>query len=444
MSTTLAPLRRRDFRFLATGRACAVLANSMAPVALSFAVLDLTGSLTDLGIVVGARSLANVAALLFGGVLADRVRRALILQGSAIGSALVQGVLALAVLGGFASMPLLVGLSLVNGVLAALSLPAAAALLPQTVPEGELQQANALARMGVNIGIIAGSSVGGLLAAAVGPGWALAVDSLGLLAAGLCYLAVRVAAPTRAAHAAEPVAPGAPQVGAIAGALAELREGWREFTSRSWVWVVVLQFMVVNAAVSGSVQVIGPGIADATMGRTAWGFALGAQMAGAAAAGLLLARWRVRRALLLGVLAVFFEALPVLTLAQSPGVLSLTVVMFVCGFAMEQFGVAWDLSLQQNVPADRLARVYSFDALGSFLALPLGEMTAGPLAQRFGARPTLLAATALIVLATAAALTNRSIRTLTVRRVSTEVAGGERAGSEPTGSALVDSAPAGG
>ncbi|MDH6135811.1 MFS family permease [Kitasatospora sp. MAA4] len=397
-----AVLRHRAFRQLAAGRAFTVFGNSLAPVALSFAVLDLTGSLGDLGLVVGVRSLANVAALLFGGVLADRVRRAVILQGSALGSAVVQGVLALSVLLGFASMPLLLVLSMCNGLLAALSLPAAASLTPQTVPAGELRQANALARMGMNVGTIAGSSLGGLLASTAGPGWALAVDAVSFLVGAGCYLAVRVPAADRS---------GVPQKLRLT---AELHDGWREFIARSWVWVVVLQFMVVNAAVSGGIQVIGPGIADATIGRTAWGFALAAQMAGAVVAGGLVARLRVRRALLLGVVAVASEALPLLALAQRPGVALLVSVMFVCGFALEWFAVAWDLSLQENVPADRLARVYSYDALGSFLALPLGEMAAGPLADRFGTRATLLVGALLVLAATAAAAGTRGVRSLVV------------------------------
>ncbi|GAB2705355.1 MFS transporter [Kitasatospora kifunensis] len=407
MSTTTDVLRHRPFRYLTAGRAMTVLANSMAPVALSFAVLDLTGSVSDLGLVVGARSLANVLALLFGGVLADRVRRSVLLQGSALGAALVQGGLAVSLLLHWASLPLLVVLSLANGVLAALSFPAAAALMPQTVPPGELRQANAVARMGVNLGMIAGSSLGGLLAATAGAGWALAVDAAALAVAGGCYLLVRQAAAERVAERA------------ATRPLAELRDGWREFASRSWIWVVVLQFLVVNAAYSGSVQVLGPGIAQATIGRTAWGVALAVQMAGAVVAGLLATRLRVRRALLLGVALVGVDALTVLTLAQRPGAVALSAMLFVSGFALELFGVAWDLSLQQNVPADRLARVYSIDALGSFLALPLGEMAVGPLSHRFGQRPTLLVAAALIALATGAALTSRAVRTLAVREEPT-------------------------
>ncbi|MCW2900679.1 MAG: transporter [Streptosporangiaceae bacterium] len=399
-----APLRHRSFRCLAAGRMLAYLANSMAPVALSFAVLDLTGSTADLGLVVGTRSLANVILLLFGGVLADRVSRALVLQGSAVASAAVQGVLALSVLLGFTSIPLLLVLSGLNGALAAASMPAAAALTPQTVPPGEMRQANAVARMAMNLGVITGASVAGLLASVAGPGWALAVNAGAFVVVGLCYLGVRV--------------PLAVTEGGRVRPFQDLREGWSEFVSRTWVWVVVLQFMVVNAVVAGGVQVLGPGIADATVGRMVWGLVLAAQMAGALAGGVVAVRFQVGRALLLGVAVVAVEAVPLLALAEAPVVWVLLVAMVLSGIALEQFGIAWDLSLQQNIPADRLARVYSYDALGSFMALPLGEMAAGPLAERLGTRATLVGGAVLVVTVTAACLCSRSVRSLAVEGVA--------------------------
>jgi MFS-type transporter involved in bile tolerance (Atg22 family) len=174
--------------------------------------------------------------------------------------------------------------------------------------------------------------------------------------------------------------------------------------------------MVVNAAWSGSVAVLGPGIADASFGRGVWGLELAVEMAGAVAAGFLVARLATKRALLVGVVAVFTMAVPVLAMAGHAGAVLLAVTMFVNGFAIEFFCVAWDLSLQQNVPEDRLARVYSFDALGSYLALPLGEMSVGPVAAAIGTGRTLLAAAVLMTVATAAALAVRSVRTLTVHQ----------------------------
>jgi hypothetical protein len=194
--------------------------------------------------------------------------------------------------------------------------------------------------------------------------------------------------------------------------LTELREGWSEFVSRRWVWVVVLQFMVVNAAFVGGEQVLGPVIADETMGRAAWGLALASQTAGALVGGLVAARRLPQRALLFGVALVTTMAAPPLALGLSPHLVVLIPVMFLCGLAMEQFTIAWDLSLQENVPSEKLARVYSYDMIGSYVAVPVGQIAVGPVAAVAGPAATLVGCAVLIVVVTAAALTSRQVREL--------------------------------
>ena len=394
----LEPLRHKAFRRLAGGRAAAYLGNGIAPPALAFAVLDLTGSVVDLGVVVGARSVATVILLLVGGVLADRLPRALLLRGAPLAGAATQAVIAASVLLHFASIPLLMGLSLVNGAVTAVSMPAASAMTPQTVPPHLVRTANAVTRIGTNTGIIVGSSLGGLLAALVGPGWAIGASAIAFLGSALCYAALHtsVPAPTERRD----------------GMFTQLRDGWREFTARSWVWVVVLQFMVVNAALVGGIQVLGPLVADESIGRTAWGLVLAAQTAGALVGGFVAARWRPRRALLAGVALTAVDALPLLLLAGVPNTVVLVCAMFVGGMAVEQFGVAWEVALQENIPADRLARVYSYDALGSFVAIPIGQIGIGPLAGTMGTDFALISTGVLVLAATIAAVASRSVRSL--------------------------------
>jgi len=242
-----APLRYRDFRGLAAGRSLMSSGNALVTVALAFAVLDLPGgSAVDLGIVLGSRSVALVVFALAGGVLADRLPRSVILQGACGLAATSQAAIAAAVLTGIASVPLLAALSLINGAVAAVGMPAAVSLTPQTVPPHLLRQANAVARMGHMLGLAAGMSVGGAAVGLAGPGWTLALVSAVFAAAGAAFHFVGVAAPA----------------GERGHPLRELAEGWTEFASRPWVWVVVLQFMVVNAVWSGGVKVLGPVIAD--------------------------------------------------------------------------------------------------------------------------------------------------------------------------------------
>ncbi|WP_406637901.1 MFS transporter [Amycolatopsis sp. WGS_07] len=396
----LEPLRHRSFRALAAGRTLGVFGNSVAPVALAFAVLDRTGSAVDLGLVVGARSLANVLLLLFGGVLADRLPRAMILQGTEIAAGLSQALIAASVLCGFGSIPFLVSLSVVNGAVSAMSLPAAAAITPQTVPRDLLAPSNALLRLLVNGGRIAGAGVAGVAVAAAGSGWALAVNALVFFAAALAYHAVRLPRAERV--------PGARPI-------ADLIAGWHEFRSRTWVWAVVAQFGVVNAAGMGALVVIGPVVADETFGRSGWGLALAMQTAGALLGGIVAAHWQPRRALFAGVALVFMDALPVLTLGWWPSLVPLLIAMLIAGLTMEQFAVAWDVSLQEHIPPDRLARVYSYDMLGSIAAMPLGQIAAGPLVQHFGREPVLVACGMLVLVSTGLALCSRQIRQLTNR-----------------------------
>ena len=347
---------------------------------------------------VGARSIANVALLLLGGVLADRLPRALVVQGACVLAALTQGLLALTLLTGTATLAVMMALSALNGAAAAANLPALAALTPQTVPHSLLRQANALAGIAKQLGMFAGMSAGGVLVGLVGPGWAIGVDSLLFAAAGTVFLFLRV--PSTAA-------PGGGSV------LRDLLDGWSEFVARPWVWIIVLQFMVVNAGWSATTGVLGPGIADETFGRTTWGLVMAANSVGLLVGGVLAARWQPRRALFFGTSLVVFQTLPFFVLADpSPAVPLLFATMFLGGVAVEQFSVAWEVSVQENIPPERLSRVYSYDALGSFLAMPVGQIAIGPVAEAVGPERSVLIVAGLTIAATLAAITAPAVRSL--------------------------------
>lgn len=406
MSTTahrFGPLRCAPFRWLLAARTTSILGNAVAPIALAFAVLDLTGSAADLGLVVASRSVANVAVLLFGGVIADRLPRDVVLVGTSFAAAVTQGAVAVLVITGSASILSLVVLSVLNGAVAAVSLPAAGALVPDTVPETQLRPANALLRLGLNGGSILGASAGAGLVAVVGPGWGLAVDAAGFAVAGVLFGRMRL--PRGAADA------GRTERTSV---VADLREGWREFVGRRWVWIVVLQFAVLNAAFVGATAVLGPVVADASFGRAAWGLVVAALSVGLAVGAVVALRWHPRHALGIGVALMVVAAVPVLTLALRPSVPALIVSFAVAGAAIEVFSIAWDQSLQTNVPRDVLARVYSYDAVGSVVAVPFGEALVGPLAHTVGTTPTLLGCAVLIVVATVAAAVTPSVRRVTV------------------------------
>ena len=398
---TLAPLRLRPYRYWLAGRGVNALGNAFAPIALAFAVLDLTGSATDLGLVVGIRMLANVLFLLFGGALADRMPKHLLMVGAAVAAAVSQAAVAALVLTGTATIPLLVALAAINGMVGALSMPASSAIVPQLVPEDLRQQANALGRLLLNAAAVVGAPVGGIVVAAAGPGIGIAADAVLFLLSAALFALIRL-----------PRTTVQPRARARGGIVTDLRTGWSAFASRTWLWVVVAGFCVVNAAVSGGFQVLGPVVADDTVGRQGWGFVLAAQTAGMIVGAVVAMRLRLRRLLLVGVTCVAVEALPLFVLGLRPQLGLMLAAGFVAGLALEQFGIAWETTMQEHVPADKLARVYSYDMVGSFVAIPIGQILAGPVSEAVGLRAALVGSGVLILLAVAGMLAGRDVRHL--------------------------------
>ena len=394
----LAPLRGRDFRLLFIARATSRLGGAMAPVALAFAVLNtLHGTATDLGIVLAARLIPTVCFILLGGVLGDRLPRSIVMVGSNLVSGASQATTAALLLTGHASIGNLALLAAVNGLSSAFFMPASEGIVPQIVDAEVLQEANALLRLSMNATNILGAALGGLLVAATSPGWAIAVDAVTFFLAALATALMHLPRQTVVANSV----------------LDDLREGWHDFWSRTWLWAIVIQFGVVNAAQTGAVDVIGPKVANEHLGGAAtWGAFLAATSVGLVLSGLVLMRWRPRRLLFVATWAVFPLALPVVALAIPAQEAVLIATGFAWGFSSEVFGVMWSVTMQEQIPGERLSRMYSYDMLGSFVLIPLGVALAGPIAALIGERATLIGCAVFIVAATAPVFLVRDVRTL--------------------------------
>lgn len=366
--------------------------------ALAFAVLDVTGSKADLGYVLAARSVPQVVFLLAGGVWADRLPRHLVMVGSNVASGASQAALAGLLLTGSAHLTELIALSAVNGTSSAFFFPASIGIIPQTVSATLLQSANALLRLGLNASYIGGAALGGVVVAVSSPGWAIAVDAGTFFVAGALTAAMRLP-------------PGLRMEGS--SFFAELGHGWREFSSRPWLWAIVLQFSVVNAAANGAESVLGPAVAKAHLGgAAAWGSVLAASSIGLIAGGMAMLRLRPNRMLLWATLGIFLMPLFPLALAF-PLALPLVIgAAFVAGIGIELFGVLWDTTIQQEIPGEALSRVSSYDALGSFALMPVGFAASGAIAAAVGTRATFFGTATLIAGATAFVLLVRDVRTL--------------------------------
>lgn len=394
----MAALRHRDFRFLVAGTATSGLGNAVAPIALAFAVLDLGGSAAELGLVVAAFALAEVVTTLFGGVLGDRVPRQLMMEGSAAASAVVQVVLATLLLTDRAGLATLAVLGAVNGCLGALSQPSSQAMTRLTVPPEDLRSAVSIRPLLQTTAAMVGFALGGVLVAAVGSGWAIALDATTYAVAALCFSRLRVP------H----VRPDRER----ATMRADLAEGLREVLRHAWLWLLILQALLYHLFFGGAQNVLGPLVVGEGIGRSAWGVTLGALMAGFVAGGLVCLRWRPRRSLFVATPLLALTAAFPLAMALSDQLAVVVLGAFVHGFGLQCFDVFWNLAIQTHVAEDKLARVYSFDLVGSFVARPIGLALTGPVAEVVGYRAWLLVVTAVVGVSALSALLSRDVRDL--------------------------------
>jgi MFS family permease len=326
----------------------------------------------------------------------------------------LQGVIALLVVTRTAEIWMLVVLTAMQGVSSAVSFPAMASIMPQLVQRDQLQQANALNSLMRGSLNILGPTVGALLVVTVGAGWALMADAITWFVAALLLLPVRI--PPRPARTEE-----------SPSAIAELREGWTYFWQTTWLWVVVIAFSVLNAIHIGAIFILGPTVALETFGEQGWGLVLSAESAGLILMTIVMLRVPLQRPLLLGMLGISLLGLPILLLGVRPELVVMIVAMFVAGAGTEVFSIGWNLAMQENIDDQMLSRAYSYDALGSFVAIPVGQLAFGPLAGVFGYRDVLVVSGIAYFGICLLTLLSRSVRDLPRRPSETQ------AGAEPSG-----------
>ncbi|MGW6737810.1 MFS transporter [Streptomyces sp. NPDC055013] len=399
VTSTRAPLwRDPQFVRLACARVVSVLGNGFARVALAFAVLALPGAGAGrLSLVVACQALPQLVFVLAGGVIADRMSRSgLMVLADVLGAGAYAGLAAM-VLTGHAPLVAMCLLAVAAGTATALFAPAMDGLVPLIVPADRLQRANGLLRMGTNSALLLGLALSGVTVALVGAGWALALNAASFVVSAALIAPLRVAVRPRKR----------------ASGWADLREGWQEFASRQWLWVVASQYALVVAALNANVGVLGPLTAEQHLGGSrAWSLIVGAQAVGTIAGAGLAARVRVKRPILVGVLCTFPAALPIALLSAGAPVWLIATAMFGAGIASDVFGVLWATTIQREIPERALSRVSSYDWFGSLAFAPLGLLVAGPVAAAVGTDRALAGCAALIVLATTAALLSPQVRTL--------------------------------
>jgi MFS family permease len=400
------PWQSRDFRFLAGGVTISALGSAMTPVALAFAVLELGGSATQLGLVVAAFSAAEVLTVLYGGVLGDRVPRQLLMQGSSAATCISQAACATVLVTGHGSIWFLSVIGVVNGCLGALAQPASAAMTRLTVTPEQLPRAVVVRSLAQQSAFAVGFALAGIIVAIAQPGPAIAVDAASYGVAAVLFSLIRVQ-------------------GSAAGErkrmLADLAEGAREVFRHTWLWLLIGQALLYHLLYGGVQQVLGPIVVGGAWGEEAWGWSLSALMAGFIVGGLVALRWRPQHLLRWGVVLLSLTAAFPLAIALAPSLPLVLIGAAAHGVGLQLFSVNWDLAIQENVAEDMLARVYSFDLVGSFVCRPLGLTLTGPVSALLGVDLWLVVVAAVIGLSSVLTLTAPSVRQL-VRRPVADVA----------------------
>jgi len=371
-------LADRDFRWFFTGYLTSKLGTAMAPVATAFAVLHTGAGPAGLGYVMAARIVPVVLLLLLGGVFADRLGGRRVMIASDVLRCAAQAAFALLLLTGRASLAAMIVTAVLSGIGEGVFTPSLQALIPKLLPTDHLSDANALLSIAVSGTGIAGPALGGLVAASLSGASGAAGPAAVLLIDAASY-AVSVIVLIRLAHVPQP------QPGESPSLIRELRDGWQQFSSRSWLWVSTLQFCLFNALVWAPYLVLGPVVAERRLGGAgAWGLVLAANGAGSVLGGLALLGRRPRRPLLLSVVAAFGYALtPALLASDLPlpwvcAAAAITGAGGAIGSALE------NTVIQQRLPADVLGRITAYQMLGAFALGPIGLAAAGPLASVFG------------------------------------------------------------
>jgi MFS family permease len=376
----LRPLARRPYRLMWMGSTTSSIGDAVVQIALVFAILHIGGTASDIGVVAAAETVARVAFVLAGGVWADRLRRQYVMLTADAVRGVVQATLAILLLTGHAHVwELAVGATL-YGAATAFFDPASNALVPETVPVAELQQANSLLGLPQSFFSIGGPAAAGVLIAVFGTGWLFAVDAATFLVSLICLALLRV--PARA-------------MPPPASFLADLGEGWHELAIRPWYWITLCAHACGNFTLP-AFFVLGPVIAARSLGgASAWGFISAGFGVGAIAGGLVALRVKPRRPLVVATLLTSLIALPPLALAFSDSVALITVALVVFAFEVVWSNSIFNSTIQALIPDQVRSRVDSYDMLISVVIMPVGYLVVGPLSSSIGFTTTLVAAAVL-------------------------------------------------
>jgi DHA3 family tetracycline resistance protein-like MFS transporter len=384
-------LKHRPFALLWTGQTTSRLGDSLYRIALAWWVLEKTGSAVAMGTVLVFSQIPMLIFLLVGGVVVDRLPRVRIMFISDILSGLVITFVTVFSWLGLLEIWHIYIASMIFGFVEAFFFPAYQAVIPQITPSELLNSANSLNGLSQRVTGIVGPALGAALVAAGGTSVTFGLDALSFFLSALCVFPLlrsnldQVQGQERDAETA--AGQGSAKESLRQG-FRDLLDGFKLVMTIPWIWITILIFGFINIMEASPRAVAMPFLIKEDLGADV---ALLGILGSAASLGFVLGMiWlgqyiRLHRRGLLGYLSVVVTGSTLLAFAFKLPIPVLIASMFVSGMATSVFALIWTHTLQEMVPGKVLGRVYSIDALGSFVLLPIGFSLSGWATDLFGA-----------------------------------------------------------
>jgi MFS family permease len=400
-------LAERNFRRFYTGYVTSLLGTSMSSIALTWAVFDSHYGTTSLGLVLFANVAPMVLLMAAAGAIADRFGRRRVMLGADVLRCCAQTLLAVLLLpehvfplAPFAGRPPLwafIMLVSLRGTGDAFFSPALQGLTVEMAPPGQLGNANALYGLARSVTTIAGPSLAGILVALADPAVVIGADALSYAVSVLALSLLRMPRP-----------PGA--AGNRTTLFRDMADGWSDFRSRTWLWVVTAQWAFLNLITWAPFLLLGQAMAREYLGGPrAWGAIMGVEGAGAVLAGLLVLGRKPRHPMVVATIATFGYALPDIPLALHAAAPWVALGAFCCGVGSAPSNAYFSTAVQQQVPPDKQARVNSLVIFPNYGIGVLGFVIDGPLSSAFGAQAVFAVGAVYGLLSTAVVLSLPSI-----------------------------------
>jgi len=414
----LRSLKHRPFALLWTGQTTSRLGDSLYRIALAWWVLEKTGSAVAMGTVLIFSQIPLLLFLLIGGVVVDRLPRVRVMFISDILSGLVITFVAI-----FSWLDLLqiwhiYITSLIFGFVEAFFFPAYQAIIPQITPPDMLTSANSLNGLSQRVTGIVGPALGAALVATGGTSVTFGLNALSFFISALFVfpmLKMNVEKNRRNENESEISNKPKTFKDMVRQGVADLREGWDVIISVPWIWITIVIFGFLNIMEASPRAVAMPffikdnlGADVGLLGIFGSSFSIGYVLGMLWLGQYKRLRWRGPVSYIAtainGVMLLFFGLkFPIPILIGS---------MFVYGVCMSIFSLIWTNTLQEMVPHELLGRVYSIDALGSWVLLPVGFAIAGWATDLVGAPTVFLVGGFATIALTLVGLSHPAIRNL--------------------------------